>query len=92
MTDLLGKHSDLMNEFNDYLERCENTGNCFATLLFIVVFRIFSCLDVSFCLFVFADGFLAVVTSASMSTYHRYHYNFLLHLRSDSNDDVELAA
>jgi len=37
VTDLLGEHSDLMGEFNDYLERCENTGNCFATLLFIVV-------------------------------------------------------
>ncbi|MBA0714762.1 hypothetical protein Golax_013718 [Gossypium laxum] len=28
VTDLLGKHPDLMNEFNQFLERCENTGNC----------------------------------------------------------------
>jgi len=37
VTDLLGKHSDLMSEFNDFLERCENIGNYFSTLLFIVV-------------------------------------------------------
>jgi hypothetical protein len=37
VTDLLGKHSDLMSEFNDFLERCENIGNYSSTLLFIVV-------------------------------------------------------
>lgn len=26
MTDLLGKFPDLMEEFNDFLERCENIG------------------------------------------------------------------
>ncbi|KEH24935.1 paired amphipathic helix protein [Medicago truncatula] len=30
VTDLLGKHSDLMSEFNDYLERCENTDGFLA--------------------------------------------------------------
>lgn len=28
VTDLLGKYPDLMEEFNDFLERCENIGNC----------------------------------------------------------------
>lgn len=34
VTDLLGKHSDLMDEFNDFLERCENIGNCLSTSIF----------------------------------------------------------
>ena len=37
VTDLLGKHSDLMDEFNDFLERCENIGNCFSDFLLNVV-------------------------------------------------------
>ncbi|MCI33765.1 hypothetical protein A2U01_0054982, partial [Trifolium medium] len=27
VNDLLGKHFDLMSEFNDFLECCENIGN-----------------------------------------------------------------
>lgn len=26
VTDLLGKHADLTNEFNEFLKRCENIG------------------------------------------------------------------
>lgn len=32
VTDLLGKYPDLMEEFNDFLERCENIGNCRNTI------------------------------------------------------------
>jgi hypothetical protein len=38
VNDLLGKHSDLMSKFNDFLQLViENIGNYFAILLFIVV-------------------------------------------------------
>ena len=28
VTDILGKYPDLMHGFNDFVERCENIGNC----------------------------------------------------------------
>ena len=34
VTDLLGKYPDLMNEFNQFLERCEHTGNCLRSIIF----------------------------------------------------------
>ncbi|CAL0317223.1 unnamed protein product [Lupinus luteus] len=33
VTDLLGKHSDLMDEFNDFLERCENIDGFLAGVM-----------------------------------------------------------
>ncbi|TYH99630.1 hypothetical protein ES332_A11G079500v1 [Gossypium tomentosum] len=33
VTDLLGKHPDLMNEFNQFLERCENTDGLLAGVI-----------------------------------------------------------
>ncbi|XP_061373184.1 paired amphipathic helix protein Sin3-like 2 [Gastrolobium bilobum] len=33
VTDLLGKHPDLMEEFNDFLERCENIDGFFAGVM-----------------------------------------------------------
>jgi hypothetical protein len=60
VTDLLGKHSDLMSEFNDYLERCENTGNCFATLLFNVIFEFSHALRFHSAYLFLQTGFLLV--------------------------------
>lgn len=41
MTDLLGRFPDLMEEFNDFLERCENIGEldipiCLSRFLLVV--------------------------------------------------------
>jgi len=64
-----------MDEFNDFLERCENIGNCFSNfsflfLLLILLFLfIFSILEI---IFIFADGFLAGVMSKSMFIYISY--------------------
>lgn len=67
VTDLLGKFPDLMEEFTDFLERCENIGN-----LKILVLNYFP-LVLSISLFltgsIFADGFLAGVINRSMFTY-----------------------
>lgn len=66
MTDLLGKYPDLMEEFNDFLERCENIGNCQKCQHF----KLLSRGSISFRLylieFILADGFLAGVMSRSM--------------------------
>lgn len=42
VTDLLGKYPDLMDEFNEFLERCENIGDCFSTF-----YNCFSCIHMS---------------------------------------------
>lgn len=57
VTDLLGKHSDLMDEFNDFLERCENIGNCSSAfflllLLLLSIYFLLPCrciLEICFC-------------------------------------------
>lgn len=40
VTDLLGKYPDLMDEFNEFLERCENIGDCFSILLLLISFLV----------------------------------------------------
>lgn len=66
MTDLLGKYPDLMEEFNEFLERCENIGKC----QICYHFKLLSCGILAFRLylieFILADGFLAGVMSRSM--------------------------
>lgn len=44
VTDLLGKFPDLMEEFNDFLERCENIGElkisiCLSCFLLVLYFH-----------------------------------------------------
>lgn len=66
VTDLLGKYPDLMEGFNDFVERSENIGNCWI----LPFFKSFSLSSLSIRLFLIsiliADGFLAGVINKSM--------------------------
>lgn len=42
MGDLLGRYSDLMDGFNEFLTRCERNGNCLDVVLIMVVFVLFN--------------------------------------------------
>lgn len=72
MGDLLGRYSDLMDGFNEFLSRCERNGKYLEFVLIMMVLYLY-CSTLLLIKYCFVDGFLAGVMSRS-----KHAFSFLL--------------